>query len=127
MSKARVFSREYKAEAVRRVKGGESVAAVANELGLRRKLIYDWKKRIEAGGVESLGKVGRPKKGTTGHPNEAQQQARRVAELERLVGRQQALISFFESALQKLEKMDGETGKASFGKPFANNNGGSQC
>src|SRR3989304_1866366 len=44
MSKGvRVFSREMKLAAVRRMLAGENVSALARELRLRRKLLYAWR------------------------------------------------------------------------------------
>ena len=39
--KARVFSREFKIGAVGRMQAGESASALARELGVRRKSLYD--------------------------------------------------------------------------------------
>lgn len=100
----RVFSREFKARAVRRMQAGESPSALARELGVRRKLLYEWKDRVAEGGEENLRSRGRPSRaaGAVKRTREQDEQ-RRIAELERLVGKQQALISFFENALQQVE------------------------
>lgn len=100
----RQFSREFKVSAVERMEAGESPTALAQELGVRRKLLYEWKKRVGEGGPESLHPAGRPGPAAGGvvvrrEPDER----RRIAELERLAGKQQALISFFENALQQVE------------------------
>jgi len=44
-AKQREYGRELKLAAVRRVLVGESVSAVAQELGIRRKRLYVWKDR----------------------------------------------------------------------------------
>lgn len=98
----RRFSREFKLGAVERMQAGESPSALARELGVRRKLLYEWKDRVEAGGPENLREVGRPEAGQPVARND-QTDRRRIAELERLVGKQQALIHFFENALQQVE------------------------
>ena len=58
------YGTELKLAAVRRVLAGESVSAVAQELGIRRKRLYVWKDRYaelgEAGLVHRRG--GRPRK-----------------------------------------------------------------
>src|SRR5580658_4192331 len=58
------YAMELKLSAVRRVLAGESVDAVAQELGIRRKRLYVWKDRYaelgEAGLVRRRG--GRPRK-----------------------------------------------------------------
>ncbi len=102
--KYRRFSREFKVGAVGRMQAGESPSALARELGVRRKLLYEWKSRVEAGGPESLRDGGRP--GPIAGKvvvDRAKKDQDRIAELERLVGKQQALIDFFDNALQQVE------------------------
>lgn len=113
--KAREFSREFKVGAVLRMKAGESTARLAEELQLRRKLLYEWKQRMEEGGEESLGRgSGRPPKTAANRQQQSDSnQAQRIAALERLVGKQQGLIAFFERALQAVERLPtSEAGKA---------------
>ena len=107
MSKAkspRVFEREFKLAAVKRMQAGESPSALAHELDVRRKLLYEWKQRVADGGAENLRARGRPpgQSGGVVQPA-AHNEQRRIAALERLVGKQQALIDFFERALQRVE------------------------
>lgn len=46
MGKKRIFSREFKVEAVRRVvDGGQTIRGTARELGIRTKLLDHWKKQ----------------------------------------------------------------------------------
>ena len=102
--KYRRFSREFKLGAVERMQAGESPSALERELGVRRKLLYEWKSRVEAGGPENLRDSGRPGPIPGGVVvDRAKSNQRRIAELERLVGKQQALIHFFENALQQVE------------------------
>ena len=107
--KARVFSREFKLGAVERMQAGDSPSALARELGVKRKSLYEWKQRVEEGGPENLHTVGRPGAGQV-VVRSSQSDQRRIAELERLVGKQQALIHFFENALQQVDAAT--TGKA---------------
>lgn len=102
--KYRRFSREFKLAAVGRMQAGESPSALARELDVRRKLLYEWKNRVEAGGPENLRESGRPGPipGAVLEDRTKSDQ-RRIAELERLVGKQQALIDFFENALEQVE------------------------
>src|SRR5271157_1560519 len=93
------YGTELKLTAVRRVLAGESVSAVAQELGIRRKRLYVWKDRYaelgEAGLVHRRG--GRPRKQTVaGQGSEAMagrgellSARKRIAELERKVGQQE--------------------------------------
>jgi transposase len=113
--KAREFSREFKVAAVRRILAGESVAALSRELEVRRKLLYEWKQRMEEGGEANLhARAGRPPK-TAGERQQQREagETHRLATLERLVGKQQALIDFFGRALQAVEQLPGvKAGKA---------------
>jgi hypothetical protein len=92
-------------------------------LNVPSKLLYSWKKRVDEGGRENVeGKVGRPPK-STGERREEQKRSdrERIAHLERLVGKQQALIDFFEKALQAPETLDtSEAGKAPSSKSSGN-------
>ena len=99
----RRFSREFKIAAVRRVLEGEELGAVARELHIAFRLLWDWKKRVVERGEEHLHGIGRP----SGSPTTMQpdKQAQRMAELERLVGRQQLEIRFLDKALRRVEEL----------------------
>ena len=110
--KIRVFSREFKLAAVRRMIAGENVSALSRELKVRRKDLYCWRDRFRSGGPDALRGRGRPRKAavaapSAGHPMtqtapDAQLAATRtrIAELERKVGQQQVDIDFFREALR---------------------------
>lgn len=111
------YAPELKLTAVRRVLAGESVRAVAKELGIRRKRLYVWKDRYaelgEAGLVQR--RAGRPRK-PAAMRNEAETFSargellaarRRIAELERKVGQQELELDFFGEALRRI-KADGK-------------------
>ena len=111
----RRFSREFKIAAVRRVLEGEELGAVARELNIAFRLLWDWKKRVVERGEEHLHGMGRP----SGSPTTTHQDkpAQRIAELERLVGRQQLEIHFLDKALRRVEERrqqrNGDGGAAS--------------
>jgi transposase len=109
------YAMELKLSAVRRVLAGESVNAVAQELGIRRKRLYVWKDRYaelgEAGLVRRRG--GRPRKivsaaedGSGGLAGRGELLAarRRIAELERKVGQQELELDFFGEALRRIKE-----------------------
>ena len=112
------YGTELKLAAVRRVLAGESVTAVAQELGIRGKRLYVWKDRYvelgEAGLAQQRG--GRPRKivpddksgpdATCGR-GELLAARRRIAELERKVGQQELELDFFGEALRRI-KMGGK-------------------
>ena len=94
---------------MKRLEAGEGFSALASELGVRRKLLYDWRKAYRLLGVAGLNRKRGPKPGreaalsrlgrvTPADPL-AQAQAR-IAELERLIGRQQVDLDFFHRALR---------------------------
>ena len=103
----RRFSREFKAAAVRRVIEGEQVGAVARDLGVTFRVLWGWKKRVVEKGEEYLHEIGRPKQWqrprVAESPEDASQRLR-MAELERVVGRQQMEIRFLGKALRQVEE-----------------------
>ena len=99
----RRFSREFKIAAVRRVLEGETTGAVARDLEIKFRLLWDWKKRVAEKGEEHLHELGRPVGPRSEEARDASQQ-RRMAELEGLVGRQQMEIRFLAKALRQVEE-----------------------
>jgi len=111
----RVFTPAFKQAAMMRLEAGEAVSAVARDLKLKRKLLYDWRKAWQAEGLAGLSKKRGRKPGwrkpppdappdPTAPPGTAAQALKRaearIAELERTVGRQQMGLDFFRRALQ---------------------------
>ena len=108
----RVFSREFKLAALRRMLAGENVSALARELKLRRKLLYAWRDNFRSGGPEALRRRGRPRKAAglasaavaaSPAADELETARRRIADLERKVGQQQLELDFFRQALRQVE------------------------
>jgi transposase-like protein len=97
----RQFLREFKLSALERMKTAGNVAALAEELGIRRELLYDWREKFAAGGAEGLKTSGRPR--PSAQPPGALSAQQRIAELERKVGEQALLIDFFKGALRRIE------------------------
>src|SRR5216684_2648634 len=107
------YAMELKLAAVRRVRAGESVRAVAQEFGIRRKRLYVWKDRYaelgEAGLMHRRG--GRPRKQAAAVNGSEAQAGRgellvarkRIAELERKVGQQELELDFFGEALRRIK------------------------
>jgi transposase-like protein len=105
--KRRVFSREFKLSAVKRVLAGESVAALSRELGVRRGDLYRWGRHYRSGGAEALRPACRPRKGfgvlDLEGANDLVTARKRIGELERKVGQQQVELDFFRQALRQVE------------------------
>ena len=110
MKRARTFSAELKRRAVGRVAAGEEVSAVAGDLKIDRRRLYEWQEQVRQGGLEALRGTGRPRKsGLDGPPlgsailNEGAAARRRIAELERKIGEQQGDLDFFRQALRHVK------------------------
>ena len=97
MGRPRKFSEEFRQQALERMKTCNNVTALARELGIRRKWLYEW--RNQASGRD-------PERRSSGKPQQAveNRERKRVAELERLVARQALEIDFFKGALQRIEE-----------------------
>ena len=120
----RYFSNEFKEKVVLRLESGEKIAAVAEETGVRRKLLYQWRDAYRAMGAAGFNRKRGPKPGwkerrafeeraasapssspdaaasATRSSNELKKAEARIAELERVIGRQQADLHFFREALR---------------------------
>jgi len=118
----RRFSREFKLAALARMAAGENVSALARELGVLRKCLYQWRERYRVGGAIAVRSRGRPTKAESlalrasgavpavpaakapaAPPDALGQAERRIAELEQKVGRQALELDFFQRALQQVE------------------------
>lgn len=117
-STARVFSREFKLSVLNRMAAGENVSALARELKLRRKLLYQWRDQLRRGGPAALRIRGRPRKAVLGSgasgsasvvpratapPGELAMARARIGELERKIGQQQLELDFFRRALRQVK------------------------
>ena len=119
-SAARRFDRAFKLVALERMVAGENVSALGRELGVRRKLLYQWRDTVRRGGAEALRGVGRPRAGErvaasverprlavprgVAAPDELAQARERIAALERKIGQQALELDFFGQALQLMEQ-----------------------
>ena len=121
----RVFSTEFKIALIARLEAGEAAAKVARESGVARKLLYDWLKAWRRHGAAGLNRRRGRKAGWRAPPpalpapsgpasadagpsaaGSADDLARadaRIAELERIIGRQQADLHFFREALRRMD------------------------
>ena len=129
----RSYSTEFKIGVVQRIEAGERLGAVAVELGIRRKLLYEWRAAYRALGAAGLNRKRGPKAGgraagsspgrassaapsvpdfasSSAWPGDEQAPMRelaeleaRNAELERVIGRQQVDLDFFREALRLMD------------------------
>ncbi len=99
----RQFSREFKLTALARFEACSDAGALAREMGIRRELFYRWRAKVAAGGEGALRPSGRPRPaGGPQSPLAAGDE--RVAQLERIIGRQQVELDFFREALQQVRE-----------------------
>jgi transposase len=103
MKKNRVFTVAFKQKAVKRMQAGESPSALARELKLRRKLLYEWRNAVNAG---------RPLRGSPGRPpgkptaeSPPEDTTARIRELEQLVGQLTLENRFFKGALRRIKEL----------------------
>jgi transposase len=89
----RKFTKEFKAEAVRRLELGASLAEVARACEVNPNVLHRWKRELRDYGAKAFAGNGQ-------HRAEEQQ----VAELERKVGRQALEIDFLRRCLQHVEE-----------------------
>jgi transposase len=129
----RVFSTAFKEDVVRRLESGEALASVSKELGIVRKLLYEWRWAWRRHGAAGLNRRRGPKagfrrkvasgdppgaalassapsaEGTSASIAELARAKARIEELERLVGRQQLDLDFFRKALRLVDVAQGPT------------------
>jgi transposase-like protein len=106
----RQFSTDFKRSAVQRLLAGEHLLRVADELGIRRKLLYQWRDAYRDFGEAGFNRKRGPKPGAARKsasdappPDELALAQARIAELEAKIGRQQMELDFFQRALRLME------------------------
>src|SRR5690242_6340574 len=58
----KTYSKEFKLEAVRRMKTCETISSLAAELGVARRFLYKWREQLQTEGEEALArKPGQPR------------------------------------------------------------------
>lgn len=105
------WTREFKLRAMSLMGAAEDVTALAVELGVRRELLYTWRRKYLAQGPDALQQIGRPlfvparlEPPVASPPEDAAAAQRRVAELERKIGQQQLDLDFFRTALRHVRE-----------------------
>jgi transposase len=103
--KPRIYSLDFKQEVVRRMEQADTIVGLAKELGIQRKLLYQWRDKFRARGSVGLGRrKGRPpgSRSQTVSPPAPSAANLRIAELERLLGRKQLEVDFLERAFEQV-------------------------
>src|SRR5690348_2275509 len=89
----RKFTKEFKAEAVRRLELGASLAEVARACEVNPNVLHRWRRELRDYGARAFGGQG-----------QRRAEDGRMAELERKVGRQALEIDFLQRCLQHVEE-----------------------
>ncbi|TIP39892.1 MAG: helix-turn-helix domain-containing protein [Mesorhizobium sp.] len=116
----RVLDDDQKLELLRRMEAGETVSKLADEVGISRQRLYEWRDHLRLHGNLKSRRRGRPARSTAGVDGTAQLQSavdvpapqekaltkarRRIRELEQKVGQQQLDLDFFREALRHFEE-----------------------
>ena len=105
----RVFPREVKLSAVRRLMAGEAPRKVAQELQIGSHYLSRWWANYRRYGAEGLRPAHRPRKTDAAKLKPTAEASvsraeRRIRELERKVGQQQLELDFFQQALRQVGK-----------------------
>ena len=106
------WTREFKLRALARMDEVVNVSALAEELGVRRELLYIWRRKYRSGGADALHAIGRALNiarpveelsASSSVPAPGGEQGR-IAELERKIGQQQLDLDFFRAALRHVRE-----------------------
>jgi transposase len=106
--KRRVFHREVKLSAVRRLMAGEAPTKIAQELQIGSNYLSKWWANYRRYGAEGLRLAHRPRKAEAAKLEPMAVAAdlvgaqQRIRELERKVGQQQLELDFFQKALRRV-------------------------
>ena len=105
---ARVFSVEFRSAIAQRILNGESVLALSTELKIKRSILYRWRDAYQLAGKDGFKKTkGRPRGSTTRvvkiKPG-ATSADRRIAELERRIGRLAMENDFLAKAFKRVKE-----------------------
>jgi transposase len=104
----RVFSVEFRSAIAQRILNGESVLALSTEFKIKRSILYRWRDAYRLAGKDGFKKTkGRPRGSTTQvvkiKPG-ATSADRRIAELERRIGRLAMENDFLAKAFKRVKE-----------------------
>lgn len=107
----RRHERSLKLLIVRRIEGGESVASLSSEYGIKAHMLYRWRNAVRAGGEVALRDTGRPRRVVAasiaqdggGEVRDLGAAQRQIEALQRKIGEQQMALDFLGGALRRIE------------------------
>lgn len=85
------YTEEFRRQAVERMKASDNLSALARELGISKRLLYDWRER--AADLRDKRKVAN---------RHAMEQETEIKELKRLLAEKMLEVDFFRGALQRV-------------------------
>jgi transposase len=105
---ARVFSVEFRSAIAQRILNGESVSAISDEFKIKRSVLYRWRDAYRRSGKDGLSKTrgrppGSPTRAVKPKPGETAAD-RRIAELERRLGRLTMENDFLARAFKRVKE-----------------------
>ena len=80
--------------AVERLKGSDNVVALSQELGVHRRLLYQWRDRADAMDGDEESPPGNTRESTL---------CKEISQLKRVLAEKTLEVDFFKGALQKVE------------------------
>jgi transposase-like protein len=104
---ARVFSVEFRSAIAQRILNGESVLDLATEFKIKRSILYRWRDAYRLAGKDGFRKTrGRPRGSTTQVKTKPGMTGadRRIAELERRIGRLSMENDFLARAFKRVKE-----------------------
>lgn len=95
----RKFSEEFKRSAVERMQTADSISDLAEELGLRRNLLYKWEGKLKRGKQPERA----PAAAENRTPSQTEQLLKEeIKQLREALGKRSMEVDFFKGALQKI-------------------------
>jgi transposase len=90
----RRYTKQFRRMAVERLKSCDNIVALSQELGVHRRLLYQWRDRLEAWDSDEESPPGNSRESTL-HLE--------IRELKRVLAEKTLEVDFFKGALQKVE------------------------
>ena len=94
MRRLRRHTKEFRRRAVERLKTCDNIVALSEELGVHRRLLYQWRDRLEAADSDEDSPPGNSRESTL---------RKETSELQRVLAEKTLEVDFFKGALQKVE------------------------
>jgi transposase len=104
----RRYTKEFRRRAVERLTSCDNIVALSQELGVHRRLLYQWRDRMDAMDGDEESPPGNSRESTL---------LQEISQLKRVLADKTLELDFFKGALQKVEarrQQSGITGEKAF-------------